>query len=131
MGWHWLLEAVVAAVHAEQLAAHGGGPGVRDPGLLAAALARPRQLAGYGRPDVFELAAAYAWGILRNHPFVDGNKRTAFLAAYVFLDINGFVLGAPEAETAAAILAAAAGELDEAGLASWLRAHARPRAEAD
>lgn len=131
MGWHWLLEAVVRAVHAEQLAAHGGGAGVRDPGLLASALARPRHLAQYGQPDAFALAAAYAWGIIRNHPFVDGNKRTGFLAAYVFLDCNGWELTASEAEVAAVVLALAAGDMDEAAFAAWLGRHCRRASESE
>lgn len=131
MGWRWLLEAVVRAVHAEQLAAHGGGDGVRDPGLLASALARPRHLAEYGQPDAFALAAAYACGIIRNHPFVDGNKRTGFLAAYVFLDLNGWELVAAEIEVAAVVLALAAGEMDEAAFAAWLGHHCRPASEAE
>jgi death-on-curing protein len=121
--WKWVSEAVVVAVHGEQLAAHGGGPGVRDRGLLSSALARPRHLAGYGAPDACALAAAYAFGLIRNHPFIDGNKRTGFLTAFVFLEINGWELTATEAEVVAAVLSLAAGDLDEAGFADWLREH--------
>ncbi len=122
MTWRWLLGGVVIAMHDEQIAAHGGSLGVRDAGLLSSALARPQNQAVYGEPSVFDLAAAYAFGIIRNHPFVDGNKRTGFLAAYVFLDLNGWELMASEAEAMAAVLALAANEMDEAGFADWIRA---------
>jgi death on curing protein len=120
MTWSWLLEGIVIAMHGEQVAEHGGRPGIRDAGLLASALARPQNLASYGEPSVFDLAAAYAFGIIRNHPFVDCNKRTGFLAAYVFLYLNGWELMASEAEAVAAVLALAMGEMDEAGFSSWL-----------
>jgi death-on-curing protein len=116
----WLLEGVVIAVHGEQIAAHGGSLGIRDAGLLSSALARPQDQAINGKPPVFDLAAAYAFGIIRDHPFVDGNKRTGFLAAYVFLDLNGWELVASEAEAVAAVMALAASEMDEAGFADWL-----------
>jgi death-on-curing protein len=90
MKWRWLKEEVLIAVHDEQLAEHGGTEGVRDSGLLFFALARPKNLAEYEKPSAFDLAAAYAAGIVRNHPFVDGNKRTGFLAAYMFLALNGW-----------------------------------------
>ena len=121
MTWRWLIEGVVIAMHGEQIAEHGGSPGIRDAGLLSSALARPQNQAVYGDPSVFDLAAAYAFGIIRNHPFVDGNKRTGFLAAYVFLDLNGWELMASEAEAVAAVLALAADEMDEAGFADWLK----------
>ena len=121
MTLRWLLEGVVIAMHDEQIAEHGGSLGIRDAGLLSSALARPQNQAVYGEPSVFDLAAAYAFGIIRNHPFVDGNKRTGFLAAYVFLDLNGWELMASEAEAAAAVLALAASEMDEAGFADWLK----------
>jgi len=122
MKWRWLIEGVVIAMHGEQIAAHGGSLGIRDTGLLSSALARPQNQAVYGEPSVFDLAAAYAFGIIRNHPFVDGNKRTGFLAAYVFLDLNGWELTASEAGAVAAVLALAANEMDEAGFAGWLKA---------
>jgi death-on-curing protein len=100
---------------------------MRDAGLLASALARPRNPHAYGESDVCRLAAAYASGIVRNHPFVDGNNRTAFLAAYVFLGLNGFDLGADEVEAAAAILRLASGDIEEEAFADWLRKHARAR----
>ncbi len=121
MTWNWLLEGVVIAMHGEQIAQHGGSLGIRDAGLLSSALARPQGQAVYGEPSVFDLAAAYAFGIIRNHPFVDGDKRTGFLAAYVFLDLNGWELMATEAEAVAAVLALASSEMDEAGFADWLK----------
>ena len=120
--WHWLVEGVVIAVHAEQIAEHGGSDGIRDRGLLSSALDRPRNLAGYGMPTVFDLAAAYALGIMQNHPFIDGNKRTGFLAAYVFLALNGWKLIAAEASAVEAALALASGRMSEAEFASWLKA---------
>ncbi|WP_084448742.1 type II toxin-antitoxin system death-on-curing family toxin [Desulfovibrio inopinatus] len=96
--WRWLSEKFILAVHDEHIAVHGGSEGIRDPGLLSSALARPQNLLAYSSPNIFDLAAAYAFGIIRNHPFVDGNKRTSFLAAYVFLDVNEWELIAPETE---------------------------------
>jgi death on curing protein len=125
--WRWLSEAVILAVHDEQLAEHGGGAGVRDAGLLSSALARPVQLAHYGKPDVADLAAAYAYGIARNHPFVDGNKRTAFVAAGLFLALQGHRLVADDAEKVLTMLALAAGSLNEEQLGNWLRQHIAPR----
>jgi death-on-curing protein len=110
-------------MHGEQLAEHGGSPGLRDDGLLESALARPQNLAAYGEPTVFELAAAYAFGIARNHPFIDGNKRTCLVAAYAFLRLNGKRLRAGEADAVATILRLAAGELPEVELADWFAAN--------
>lgn len=124
--WVWLAPAVLRAVHDEQLAEHGGAAGVRDEGLFESALARPCQLAQYGEPDVADLAAAYAYGLARNHPFVDGNKRTAFVALELFLACNGQVLTADDADCVLMMLALAAGTLDEAGLAAWVRRHLAP-----
>lgn len=121
--WIWVTLAVATAAHAEQLAEHGGGEGVRDEGLLESAMARPRNLAAYGDPDAAALAAAYAYGIARNHPFVDGNKRTAAVVSETFLVLNGFGLTASDAELVVTFLALAAGELSEEELADWLRAH--------
>jgi death-on-curing protein len=131
MALRWLIEEVVLAMHDEQIAEHGGSLGVRDAGLLSSALERPQNQAAYSDndPSVFELVAVYAFGIIRNHPFVDGNKRTGFLAAYVFLDLNGWELVASEAEAVAAVLALAKGELDEAGFADWLKANSVIRVE--
>jgi death-on-curing protein len=123
----WLLDAVVLAAHDEQLVEHGGGAGLRDQGLLASALARPRNLAAYGNPDHADCAAAYAFGIARNHPFVDGNKRTAFVALETFLVLNGKALTVDDAEAVSVMLRLAAGELSERELADWIRRHLAPR----
>jgi death-on-curing protein len=119
--WVWIDPTVALAVHEEQLAEHGGSPGVRDIGLLESALARPVNLAAYGKPDVAELAASYGFGIARNHPFVDGNKRTAFVSVELFLRLNGFRLSANDSACVLTMLAFAAGEMDEASFADWLR----------
>lgn len=111
------------AAHAEQLAEHGGGEGVRDAGLLESAMARPQNLALCGEPDIAELAASYAFGIARNHPFIDGNKRTAAVVSETFLVLNGGVLLATDAELVVAFLALAAGELSEDELTDWFREH--------
>lgn len=121
--WIWVADEVAMAAHAEQLAEHGGGEGVRDPGALESAMARPRNLAVYGEPDAAALAAAYAFGIARNHPFVDGNKRTAAVVSETFLMLNGYALSASDAELVVAFLALAAGELGEEELADWFREH--------
>ncbi|HWK67888.1 MAG TPA: type II toxin-antitoxin system death-on-curing family toxin [Rhizobiaceae bacterium] len=119
--WQWLREDVVLALHDEQLAEHGGMAGIRDAGLLKSALARPLNLAGYGEPDAASLAAAYAFGIARNHPFADGNKRTAAVAALLFLGLNGLAVRISEAELVVMVLALAAGELGEDEVAAWFR----------
>ncbi len=122
--WVWLDAAVLRAVHDEQLAEHGGAAGLRDGGLFESALARPLHLAAYGTPDLADLAAAYGFGLARNHPFVDGNKRTAFVALELFLGCNGQVLAADDADCVMTMLAVAAGTLDETALAAWIRRHA-------
>jgi len=119
--WVWIDPAVVSAVHDEQIAEHGGASGVRDPGLLESALARPQNLEAYGGPDVFLLAAAYAFGVAKNHPFVDGNKRTALVLCELFLALNVWRNEASDAETLAAMLDLASGALDEDDFAAWLR----------
>ena len=121
MKWRWLREDVVIALHDEQIAEHGGRLGIRDRGLLSSALARPQNQVAYEKPSVFNLAAAYAFGVIQNHPFVDGNKRAGFLAAYVFLDLNGWELAASEAEAVNAVMALATGEMDETGFSVWLK----------
>lgn len=121
----WIDRAVILALHDRLLAAHGGLAGIRDEALLDSALARPRHLAAYGEPDLCALAAAYASGLARNHPFVDGNKRTAFLVAYVFLARNGRRLTAPEDAATWTMMALAAGEFGEDALAHWLRENTR------
>jgi len=120
-GWTWLDPGVLLATHDEQLVEHGGASGVRDMGLFDSALARPRHAALYGSPDVADLAALYARGIARNHPFVDGNKRTAFVAMELFLLLNGHALTADDAECVLMMLAVADGSMDEAACAQWLR----------
>ena len=120
-GWLWVDLLVAQAAHGEQLAQHGGGTGVRDAALLESALARPQNLVAYGDPDAADLAAAYAFGIARNHPFVDGNKRTALVVCETFLGLNGYRLAATDAELVVLFLALAAGELSEDELADWLR----------
>lgn len=120
----WVAPAAVRALHALSLARFGGPAGVRSEGLLDSALARPRNLYAYGEGDPCTLAAAYAVGIVRNHPFVDGNKRAAFIAAAVFLELCGLRLEAPEAEAALNTAALAAGATREEAYAAWLRANA-------
>lgn len=117
----WLSHRAIEIIHDEQLAEHGGAGGTRDVGLLESALARPQNLFAYGEGDICALAAAYAAGIVRNHPFVDGNKRTGFLAAYAFLNVNGLDLIAPESEAVVMTLDLASGEMPEDGFAAWLR----------
>ena len=121
--WIWVALEVAMAAHAEQLAEHGGGDGIRDPGLLESAMTRPQNLAQYGQPDIAELAASYAFGIARNHPFVDGNKRTAAVVSETFLTLNGGSLRATDAELVVAFVALAAGELSEDELTAWFREH--------
>ena len=125
--WVWIDRAVLLAVHDEQLLEHGGAPGTRDMGLFESAIARPQQLAHYETPDAADLAAAYAYGIARNHPFIDGNKRTAFVAAELFLALNGLDLHADDGACVVTMLAVAAGQMDEATFARWVRAHSQPR----
>jgi death-on-curing protein len=124
VAWLWIVDSVVYAIHEAQLAEHGGIAGLRDEGLLSSALARPRNLAAYADDvDAAMLAAAYAFGIARNHAFLDGNKRTAFVVMELFLDLNGWILNAEDAECISTTLALAAGDLGEKALASWLRDH--------
>lgn len=127
MTWIWLEAAVLRAVHEEQLAEHGGAAGIRDEGLFESALARPQHLAAYGEPDLCDLAAAYGFGLARNHPFIDGNKRTAFVAVELFLLVNGQELMASDESCVLTMLAVAAGQMDEAAFAAWLREHVQKR----
>lgn len=126
--WVWIDRAVILAIHDMQLAEHGGGTGIRDAGLLDSALARPLNLVAYGDPDASALAAAYGYGISRNHAFIDGNKRTGYVAAELFLRLNGYVLAATDADCVLTMLAVAAGDLTEDAFAAWLREHAVPKA---
>ncbi len=123
----WVDRTSVLLLHAESLAIHGGAGGVREIGLLESALARPQNLHAYGEDDVVALAAAYAFGIVRNHPFIDGNKRIGFITAAVFLETNGYQLTASEADVVVRTLALAASEIDEAEFAAWLRENVQPR----
>lgn len=125
--WVWLDPAVLRAVHEEQLAEHGGASGTRDAGLFESALARPENLAAYGAPDAAALAAAYGWGLARNHPFVDGNKRTAFVATELFLMLNSFELAADDAACVLTMLSVASGDMSEDAFAAWIRAHLMAR----
>jgi death on curing protein len=127
VSWRWISKQALLLLHGESLAEHGGGAGLRDEGLLDSALARPANLAAYGTPDIAELAASYGFGVARNHPFVDGNKRAAFLAIGQFLYLNGYQLKAQQADATLTMLAVAAGELPEDALAAWLRQHLAPR----
>jgi death on curing protein len=117
----WLSVPLVIAIHDEQLTIHGGSSGLRDAALLESALGRPQNKWAYEKAKLPELAAAYGFGIARNHPFVDGNKRTALLAIYTFLGLNDVDFIVPEAEAAAMILSLAAGEVSEESLARWIR----------
>jgi death-on-curing protein len=125
--WVWLDSQVLLAVHDEQLAEHGGAAGVRDTGLFESALARPLNLAAYGDPDVAALAAAYGVGLARKHPFIDGNKRTAFVAVELFLALNGHTLSAEDADCVLTMLSVASGDIAEPEFAAWLRLNAAPR----
>lgn len=120
----WMMKAAVLAFHLRQLTEHGGGEGVRDEGLLDSALDRPLNKFAYEEPDIFALAAAYAYGIATNHPFVDGNKRTAYVTALTFLRVNGWRVEASQTEKYETFIALAAGELKEDVLADWFRTHA-------
>jgi death-on-curing protein len=127
----WLNPRVVQAIHDRQLAEHGGSPDLRDASLLESALARPANAAAYGNPDLPQLAAFYAAGIIRNHPFLDGNKRTGFLLAYSFLALNGLHLIASQQDVVSKTLDLAAGVIDVDSYAAWLLAVVEPRPEPD
>jgi death-on-curing protein len=124
--WRWIGETLILAIHEQQLAEHGGDVGVRDVGLLRSALARPRNRAAYADADAFDLAAAYAFGVTKNHPFVDGNKRTAFVAAVVFLLDNGQELHTADADVVRAVVALSDGTMSEQDFAVWLRSTSAP-----
>ena len=119
----WINRHALLLLHGESLVLHGGAPGIRDEGLLESALMRPENLVAYGKPDVFDCAAAYAFGLAKNHPFIDGNKRAAFLACGLFLHLNGVRLTATQPDATLTMLALAAGDLTEETFAAWLRAH--------
>ena len=116
----WLTKEIVAALHLRAIDEFGGNPGIRDEGLLESALARPRNLLGYGEPSLFALAAAYGFGLAKNHAFIDGNKRVAFAAIDVFLQLNGYELTADQVEAVVVFQDLASGELSEEDLAKWI-----------
>ena len=122
----WVLPEAIRALHERLLAEFGGGSGVRDEGMLESALSRPSNQFSYGSPTIHELAAAYAFGLVRNHPFVDGNKRIGFATAILFLEINGYRFSASEVDVTVQTLALAAHELDEAGYAAWQANNSAP-----
>jgi len=124
----WLETETVLRIHLDQLAEHGGGLGVRDTGLLDSAMARARNQHAYGETDIVVLATAYASGIVRNHPFIDGNKRTGFVGAALFLRINRIDIVATEVDVVMNMLGLAAGELSDAAFTTWLRANVEPLA---
>jgi len=121
----WVLREAVVAVHEQLVAAFGGSAGIRDAGLLESALARPENLFSYGRPTIFDLAASYGFGLVKNHPFVDGNKRMGFTVAIMFLELNGYRFNATEADATVRTLALAASDIREAEYAAWLKANCR------
>jgi len=124
--WRWIKQSSVLAIHEEQIAEHGGPGGIRDHNLLESALTRPQNLEAYGNPDIADLAAAYAVGIARNHPFLDGNKRTAWVVAETFLLKNGFEVIATDRESLPIMLSVADGAMPESEFAAWLRLHIHP-----
>ena len=119
--WIWVATDVALTAHREQLRDHGGGQGIRDERLLESAMARAPNLAAYGKPDAAALASTYAYGIARNHPFIDGNKRTAAVVSETFLVLNGYALNATDAELVVAFVHLASGDLTEDELADWFR----------
>lgn len=124
MRWTGVVDSVALAIHEAQLAEHGGLPGLRDEGLFLSAMARPQNVAAYGdRPEAADLAAAYAFGLARNHAFLDGNKRTAFVVMELFLNLNGWTLDADDAECISTMESVTAGDLPEKDLTAWLRSH--------
>ena len=126
MNWRWIDKRLLLLLHDESLSMHGGASGMRDEGLLDSALARPLNIVAYGEPDVADLAAAYGFGLAKNHPFIDGNKRAAFLTVGLFLRLNGHRLTATQADATLTMLGLAAGEITEADFAKWLRANSTP-----
>lgn len=125
--WRWIDKRVLLLLHDESIAEHGGAAGIRNEGLLESALARPLNLAAYGEPDFADLAASYGVGLAKNHAFVDGNKRAAFLSVGLFLALNGYRLKATQAEATLTMIDVASGALDEPAFAAWLRQHTQAR----
>jgi death-on-curing protein len=122
---YWLSREECLALHAMMLSQYGGGEGLRDDHMLESALAKPQQLFAYGKPTMSDLAASYVFGVVKNHPFIDGNKRTGFMLGAGFLERNGYEFHASEADAAVRTLALAAGEMSEAEFAAWLKANSR------
>ncbi len=122
----WVLKETVLGLHEQSLSQHGGSTGVRDEGLLDSALGRPQNLFAYGNPTIHDLAACYAHGLVKNHPFIDGNKRTGFVVAVLMLELNGYHFHAEEADAAVRTLALAAGEMTESAYAAWLETQSDP-----
>ncbi|WP_431128107.1 type II toxin-antitoxin system death-on-curing family toxin [Variovorax paradoxus] len=125
--WRWIDQRALVLLHDESLAEHGGASGLRDEGLLQSALARPLNLLAYGEPDFAEIAAAYGTGLAQNHPFVDGNKRVAFLAVGLFLALNGQRLVVTQTEATLVMFDVAASAIDESSFAAWIREHLQAR----
>jgi death-on-curing protein len=123
--WRWIDKGALVLLHDESLAEHGGAAGLRDEGLFESALARPENLAAYEKPDFAALAAAYGVGLAKNHPFVDGNKRAAFIAAALFLALNGYRLCAEQVDATRTMLAVASGEMGETDFAEWIRQNSK------
>jgi death on curing protein len=121
----WVRREVVLAFHERLLAEHGGSPGIRDVGLFESALGRAQNAFGYGKPTLFDLAASYAFGLVKNHPCIDGNKRIGFATSILFLELNGLHFGAPEVDVVLRTLALAAGELSEVDYSAWLKANSK------
>jgi len=121
----WVFREVVLVLHEQSLAQFGGSAGVRDEGLLDSALGRPQHRFAYGKPTLFDLAASYAFGLVKNHPFIDGNKRTGFIVAVTFLELNGLRFGASEVDATVRTLALAAGEMSETAYSAWLKANSK------
>jgi death on curing protein len=125
----WISENIARAIHADQIAQHGGSPGIRDENLLSASLARPRHLFVYGEPTLFDLAAAYGYGLVKNHPFIDGNKRTAFAVMATFLEVNGYSLDVPEMQVVVMMEGLATDRETQDSLAKWLDENSVPSTE--
>ena len=121
----WVLRETALLLHEQSLAEHGGSSGIRDEGMLDSALGRPQNLFCFGQPNLFDLAASYVFGLVKNHPFLDGNKRTGFVAGVLFLELNGLKLTATETDAAIRTLALAAGEMTESAYAAWLEANSK------
>ena len=121
----WVLREVVLTLHEQSLAQFGGSAGVRDEGLMASALGKPPHLFACGKPTRFDLAASYAFGLVKNHPFIDGNKRTGFIVAVLFLELNGCQFFAGEVDATVRTLALAAGDMTEAAYAQWLKTNSK------